>query len=293
MRAPALAPYVAAVRALLALTLVLGVGYPLALVAAGRLPGLAGPAGGSLVRDGDGRVVGSDLLGQPFTGPDGTPLAQYLQPRPSAAGAGYDPTASGGSNLGPQDVLDVAPDPATGGTGRPSLLSAVCARSLAVGRLEGVDGRRPYCTPDGAGAVLAVWRDGGRTGAATRVVSADQACPATPFLPAYEGVRVTCREPGEDLAGAVVVPVRGDAPAVPAVPADAVTASASGLDPHVSPAYARLQAPRVARARGVATSVVLAAVERHTTGEALGFLGRPAVDVLAVNLDLDRTAPTR
>ena len=283
MRNAVLAPFAAAVRALLALTVVLGLAYPLALVAVGRLPGLAQRADGSPVTDATGRVVGSDLLGQRFTTADGTPLPQYLQPRPSVAGDGYDPTASGASNLGPQDVVDTAD--------RPSLLSQVCARSAAVGRLEGVDGSRPFCTPDGAGAVLAVWRADGRTGAVTRVVSADQACPATPFTPTWEGVTVTCRTPGEPLDGAVVVPVRGDAPADPVVPPDAVTASGSGLDPQISPAYARLQAPRVARARGVTVDVVLAAVERHTTGPALGFLGRPAVDVLAVNLDLDRTAP--
>ena len=95
----------------------------------------------------------------------------------------------------------------------------------------------------------------------------------------------------ERVAGDVAR-LQPDNPGV-SIPIDLVTSSASGLDPHISPAYARLQAPRVAQARGVPVDVVLAAVERHTTQPVLGFLGRPGVDVLGVNLDLDRAAPVR
>lgn len=75
------------------------------------------------------------------------------------------------------------------------------------------------------------------------------------------------------------------------IPADAVTASASGLDPDISPAYARLQAPRVAASRGLTTSQVQAVIDQNTTGPLLGFIGQPRVNVLMVNRALDGLAP--
>lgn len=294
---PSLSTHLAAVRALLVLTVLLGLVYPLAVLAVSRLPGLRERADGSLLRQPDGTVVGSRLVGQSFTDAEGEALPQYFQTRPSAAGDGYDPTATGASNLGPEDVVDTLPDPAApagsdAAEGSRSLLTQVCARSLAVGRTEGVDGRRPFCTPDGVGAVLAVFRTDGLAGPVTRVVSVNQACPATPFVGTYEGVRVTCAIPGDDHSHSVTTPVRGDAPAVPVVPADAVTASGSGLDPHISPAYARLQVARVARARGTTPAQVEQLVAAHTSGRALGFLGEPVVDVVALDADLDTRLPS-
>jgi len=83
------------------------------------------------------------------------------------------------------------------------------------------------------------------------------------------------------------------APAHPAVPADAVTASGSGLDPAISPAYARVHAARVAEARNLPQERVDQLIRDHTAHSALGFLGEPAVNVLLLNLDLDRITPVR
>lgn len=282
--------HLAALRVLGILTVLTGIIYPLAITGVAQLPGLENRADGSFVTTASGTTVGSAQIGQLFTDTHGNPIPKYFQSRPSAAGAGYDPTATSASNLGPESVLDTLPDPAVkGDTGKQSLLTRVCARSLAVGKLENVSGARPYCTPSGVGAVLAVFSSGpGYTGRVTRVVSVNEACPATPFLASYDGVAVTCGRFGEDYATGKQVVVRGNAPAHPAVPADAVTASGSGLDPDISPAYAALQAPRVARARGLTVAAVMTLVHRHTTARALGFMGEPAVNVLRLNLDLDR-----
>lgn len=185
-----------ALRALLVLTAVLGVGYPLLVTGLGRV--LPTQADGSLVTGPDGTVVGSALIGQSFTDADGTPLPQYFQSRPSAAGDGYDGAASSGSNLGPEN---------------PDLIAAIEERRAAIAAFEGVD-------PD-------------------------------------------------------------------EVPADALTASSSGLDPHISPAYADLQVPRVASARGLTEDEVRTLVTDATTGPDLGVLGQEAVNVLELNLALD------
>lgn len=149
-------------------------------------------ANGSLIVR-DGHVVGSGLIGQSFS------LPGYFHPRPSAAGKGYDATASGGTNKGPTD------------------------RKLADTLI--------------AGAIDEVVREDGA--------------------------------------------VRGR------IPSDMVTSSGSGLDPHISPANAQLQAARVARARGLSEDTVRALVVRHTEGRQLGFLGEPRVNVLVLNLALD------
>lgn len=219
----------AALRGFLVLSVLVGLLYPLAVAGVGRVA-FPDNAHGSMVRAADGRVVGSDLIGQTFTDGKGTPLPRYFQSRPSAAGDGYDPTASAASNRGPEDVTDT-PD-------RTSLLTGICTRSAAAARLDGVDGTRPYCSATGKG------------------------------------------RPGE----------RGTAGSG-AVPPDAVTASGSGLDPHISPAYAQLQVPRVAKARGLTDQQVRTLVDDATQGRTLGFLGEPRVNVLLLNLALDRLRP--
>jgi len=286
MRLPSwLAQHLAALRALLVFTVLLGIAYPLLMVSVGRIPGLDNRTGGSLVTVGE-TTVGSRLIGQAFTDADGNPDPRYFQSRPSAAGDGYDPTATSASNLGPTSVVDTLSDDPE--VAAPSLLTQVCARSLAIGKLEGVDGSRPFCTDDGVGAVLAVFHRDGFTGPVTRVVSVNQT--GTPFVSTYDGVTVESAENGQDYQalGGVITPIRGDAPAEPAVPADAVTASASGLDPDISAAYAALQAPRIARERGLAPGAVRALITDNTDDRALGFMGEPGVNVLKLNIALDR-----
>lgn len=155
-------------------------------------------ANGSLLLGRSGEVTGSALIGQPFA------RAEYFHPRPSAAGAGYDDTLSGGTNKGPTDAR---------------LADTLIARAVdSAVRLDGaVKGR---------------------------------------------------------------------------VPSDLVTSSGSGLDPHISPASARLQVARVAQARGLDSGVVRALVERHIEGRQFGFFGEPRVNVLRLNLALDSVAAT-
>ncbi|MEJ6788614.1 potassium-transporting ATPase subunit KdpC [Brevundimonas sp. BR2-1] len=174
-------------------TLLLGVAYPLGVTGVAQVA-FPSQADGSLIRDAQGQVVGSALIGQPFA------EARYLHPRPSAAGDGYDASASSGSNLGPLN-----------------------------------------------------------TDLAERIQTDADAIRAD--------------------TGATVIP------------ADAVTTSASGLDPHISPAYARLQAARVARARGVDVDVVQQVIDANTEGAFLGFIGQPRVNVLLTNRALDARFP--
>lgn len=176
-----------------AVTLVLtGLLYPLGMTGLGGVL-FPSKARGSLVRDEKGQVVGSALIGQSFRSPG------YFQPRPSAAGEGYDGTASSGSNLGPT------------------------AKKLR------------------------------------------------------ERVQ-------QDLAR-----LRVENPQAPGpVPAELVTASASGLDPHLSPQGARWQVPRIASARGVTAERIRSVLDEHIEGRELGLLGEPRVNVLLLNLALDQ-----
>jgi potassium-transporting ATPase KdpC subunit len=294
----------AALRALLVFTVIVGFGYPLLIWLIAMIPGLHDKAEGSIITAG-GKPIGSRLIGQLFTDSSGNPLPQYFQSRPSAAGSnGYDPTASSGSSLGPESVVDTPADPAKLASGsspsdagfKPSLLTQVCSRSSSVGQLEGVDGSRPFCTGGGVGAMLSVIgpRDSrGYVIHPTRVISVNEPCATTkqPFLDLYEGVRVECAKFGEDYSAGQTVPIRGAAPNEPRVPADAVTSSGSGLDPDISPAYADIQVTRVAKARHVSPDQIRAVLARYRSGRALGFFGEPCVNVLQINLQLDHRYP--
>jgi K+-transporting ATPase ATPase C chain len=182
----------------IALTVLLGLVYPLVITGISQLA-LSSRANGSLVKVG-GRVVGSALIGQNFTDAKGNPLPRYFQPRPSAAGNGYDATASGASNLGPSNT---------------TLINSVAARVVAYRAFNGLGPRD-------------------------------------------------------------------------AVPADAVTSSGSGLDPDISEANALDQAPRVARARRLPLPTVLALVHSHVEARPWGILGEQTVNVLDLNIALDR-----
>lgn len=298
--------YGAALRALLVFTLILGIGYPLLIWLVALIPGLHDKAEGSILTAG-GKPVGSKLIGQQFTDSAGNALPQYFQSRPSAAGAGYDPMSSGGSNLGPENVVDTPADPAklAGGASpadagfKASLLTLVCSRSVAVAKLEGLstaDAARPFCTGGGVGSVLSVFGPRDSRGAIirpTRVVSINEPCASTstPFLDFYQGVRVECAKFGEDYSNGLIVPVHGAASDTPRVPADAVTASGSGLDPDISPAYADLQIPRVANARHASPDQIRAVVQANQAGRLLGIFGDPTVNVLELNLALDQRYP--
>ena len=184
--------------ATVALVVVLGLAYPLVMTGLGQAF-FSRQANGSLVKVG-GKAVGSALIGQAFSDAKGNPLPQYFQPRPSAAGNGYDPTSSGASNLGPSN---------------PALLNAVAQRVDAYRRFNG-------------------------------------------------------------LAAGVAVPV------------DAVTSSGSGLDPDISEANALDQAPRVAAARHLQVTSVVSLVHQHANGRPWGVLGEGTVNVLDLNVALDR-----
>jgi K+-transporting ATPase ATPase C chain len=179
-----------AILVTLFLTAITGIIYPLAMTGIAQVV-FPHQANGSLIVEGD-QVVGSKLIGQNFSGEG------YFHPRPSAAGTnGYDATASGGSNLGPNDA---------------GLLKRIgdSAKQLA-----------------------------------------------------------------EEKPGAPI-------------PVDLVTTSGSGLDPHISPAGAELQVARVAKARGLSEDGVRELVRANTEGRQLGILGDPRVNVLLLNLALDR-----
>jgi K+-transporting ATPase ATPase C chain len=197
-----------AVRMLLVLTVLVGIAYPLVLLGFGQLA-FADKADGSLI-EANGQVVGSELLGQSFSG------AGYFWTRPSAAGS-----AASGST----DEAGAPVDPAD----------------------------------------QTLWNSGG-----------SNLGPTNETLITTVEERVVAYREAHGLAEDAVVPT------------DAVTASGSGVDPHISIANARIQANRVAADRGMPVEAVNALVDANTDGRSLGVLGEPGVNVLTLNLALDQ-----
>jgi K+-transporting ATPase ATPase C chain len=208
----------------------------------------------------DGQVVGSSLIGEAFSDATGNPLAQYFQPRPSATSPNpYTADASAASNLGPSDPRLVGFIPGfntVGLDGEPSKTNPFATNA------------DPYCVPTDPEGVPVTSPAAGQ-----KYARADGAYVCDPNT-------VPERVIAYRQLNGVPVNVR--------VPVDAVTASASGLDPEISIANADLQAPRVARARKLPLSEVRSLVKKYTTGRSLGFLGEPGVNVLELNLALDR-----
>ncbi len=242
------------------LTVLLGFVYPLAVAGISQLT-MSKRANGSLVEV-NGKVVGSSLIGQSFTDKDGNALVQYFQPRPSKAGNGYDAMASGGSNFGPSNpnLIGNVPGVVTGSDGK------IIHQNIYATPAD------PYCVP-----VQATDKNGNDvTDAAGNAV--------------YEK-----NKDGSYVCDPNTVPERaiayrtlnGLAPNAK-VPVDAVTSSASGLDPQITVANARLQAARVAKARNLTLQQVDAAIAQHTQGRQLGVLGEQTVNVLELNVALDK-----
>jgi K+-transporting ATPase ATPase C chain len=225
---------------------------------------------GSFVKA-DGKVVGSSLIGQNFTDAAGNPLPQFFQPRPSDTYTSpYNPAAgSSASNYGPEDPLLVGFIPGVNtvqANGNAFPLKAKQYNPFATKA-------DPYCVPMSVGtkAAPSVPVDDPVAGAHYAMVAGAYVCD-----PSTVPERAIAYRAFNGLAADATLPV------------DAVTASASGLDPDISPANADDQAPRVAKARHLPVSEVLALVAKHTAGRELGFLGEKTVNVLELNLALDR-----
>src|ERR1700676_3979494 len=234
-------------RLTLIFTILTGLLYPAVMTGVSQLI-FPKQANGSLVTVG-GKVVGSSLIGQPFAKPE------YFHPRPSAAGNGYDATASSGTNLGPTSA------------------------KLLRGTTKMDDKKNEVVDFDGI---------------ADRIVhySVDNEIPYESSVPLDQ-----FKDSHGDLDDVKLIKAFNDdkAPLVfmpkTPIPPDAVTASASGLDPHISPANAQAQAARVAKSRGVSVEQVQGLIAQHTDGRSLGFLGEPHVNVLLLNVALDQHFP--
>jgi K+-transporting ATPase ATPase C chain len=195
--------------------------------------------------------VGNKIIGSEIIGQNFT-KPEYFHPRPSSAGSGYDGTASAGSNLGPTST---------------KLLRGTTKLDDKKNEIVDFDGLSlrivHYCIDNG--------------------IPYESSVPLNQFNDAsgnLDDVKLI-KAFNNGMAPLVFTPKK-------LIPADAVTGSASGLDPHISPANAQMQAARVARARNVSADQVNRLVAQFTEGPDLGLLGEPRVNVLELNLALDR-----
>ena len=231
------------------MTVLLGVIYPLAMTGISQLI-FPKQANGSLITVG-GKVIGSEIIGQSFTKPE------YFHPRPSAAGSGYDATASSGSNLGPTSA------------------------KLIHGTTKLDDKKNEVVDYDGINLRILHF-------CVDNDIPFESSMPLDRFKGpggSFDDVKLI-KAFNDDKAPLIFTP---KAP----IPADAVTASASGLDPHISPANAQAQASRVAKARGISADQANQLVARFTEGPDLGMLGEPRVNVLKLNLAMDQQFPRK
>jgi potassium-transporting ATPase KdpC subunit len=182
---------------------------------------------------------------------------EYFHPRPSTAGNGYDATASGGSNLGPTSA------------------------KLVRGTTKMDDKKNEVVDFDGLNLRIVHY-------SIENDIPYESSAPLDRFRDANGGLDDVklIKAFNDDKAPLVFTP---KAP----IPADAVTASASGLDPHISPDSALAQAPRVAKARGISVEQASQLVAQLTEGPALGILGDPRINVLMLNLALDQQFPRK
>jgi len=230
-------------------TVLFGVVYPLLITGLSQVL-FPHQANGSLVTTGD-KVIGSEIIGQNFA------KAEYFHPRPSAAGSGYDATASSGSNLGPTSA------------------------KLVKGTTKMDDKKNEVVDFDGISLRIVHY-------CLENDIPYESSAPLDRFKDAkgdLDDVKLI-KAFNDDKAPLVFKP--GEP-----IPADAVTGSSSGLDPHISPANAEAQAARVAKARGISVEQANQLVVQFTEGPAFSLLGDPRVNVLKLNLALDQRFPRK
>lgn len=235
--------------------------YPLVIWGAGQLL-FPHQANGSLIESGDRKIIGSSWLGQPFSSD------KYFIPRPSAAGTGYDAANSGGSNLGPTSKKLI------NGTTKTTVIAK--------------EGDAPKPGPDVVdydGIKLRIIGYCEQNGLPYQLLQEGKVIDPKTYKTekgGYDQVKLITAFNDDAKPLTVKASVR--------IPGDAVTASGSGLDPHISVKNTLLQLPRVAKTRSLSEDQVRDLVQQNTDGRSLGFLGEPGVNVVKLNLALDKLA---